>query len=574
MLLPISIDNFRELITSKTPKNPQGLVYVDKSLLIRDVIEDSAKVIVLLRPRRFGKTLNLSMLQHFFAAEVDSESTAGLFDDLAIAQEPAYMDYQGKYPVISLTFKDIKVSTFPSCIKMFEEVIAQAYREHRKIIASLNLPEDEQMYVDAILKKKATLEDLSFSIKRLTEFLHQHYDVKPILLIDEYDTPLQMAYSSGYYQETVEFMRNLFSSGLKGNNSIYKAVLTGILRVAKESLFSGVNNVKIYSVLDKKYAEYFGFTEQEVDKLICNAALTEYSEQMKTWYNGYNFGKTTIYNPWSIINFLENEEHNLQAYWVNTSDNKLILNLIKTAPPVIHETLTSLLSGNYIEEEIDENIVFSGLGQNADALWSLLLLSGYLTWVTSEISDTKRLCRLRLPNKEVMFFYNAVIKEWITGKEAGHWYLKFIADSANGRIYDFEEKLQTLVTQTFSYHDISRRSQESFYHGLMLAFVTGLRDTHVIKSNKEAGMGRYDIALIPKDANKLGIIIELKAVPTTEGLEKVATEALEQIKTHQYVAELAAHGVSRKVLMGIACAGKKLKMVSEGDVTRSGQSQP
>jgi len=565
MFLPIGIDDFRKLITHKSPSNPDGYEYVDKSLFIKEIIDESAEVLVLLRPRRFGKTLNLSMLQHFFAAEVSGESTAGLFDGLAISKESAYMDYQGKSPIIFLTFKDIKVSSFASCIKMFEEIIAQAYREHRKIIVGLNLPKDEQMYVDAILEKKATLEELSFSIKRLTELLRQHYNVEPILLIDEYDTPLQMAYLKGYYQEAVDFMRNLFSAGLKGNRFIQKAVLTGILRVAKESLFSGISNVKIYSVLDKKYTAYFGFTEQEVDKLICKAELTEYSEQVKRWYNGYNFGKTTIYNPWSIINFLENEEHNLQTYWVNTSDNKLVEKLVTTMPE-IQQDFAALIAGDVIEQKIDENIVFSGLDKNLDAVWSLLLLSGYLTWNSYQLSGTKRLCLLRLPNKEVEGFYTDTIEEWISGKHSTQWYSKFLADLAEGRVAAFEEKLQTLVTQTFSYHDVSTRYQESFYQGLMLAFVSGLKDSYVIKSNKESGTGRYDIALIPKDPKRLGIIIELKAVPNLEGLEKTATEALGQIKNHQYVAELVAHGISRKVLMGIACAGKKIKIIATGDI--------
>ena len=565
MFLPIGVSNFRKLMTKKNAVTGENYTYVDKSLLIKEVLEDGNDVVVLLRPRRFGKTLNLSMLQHFFAAEVKGKPTAGLFDNLAIAKEAGCMALQGKQPVIFITFKDVKVNTFTAFVEKIARIMANAYREHKAIFAAYD---DEQDDINAIMKCTASQTLLEDSICVLTRILYQHYDVQPILLLDEYDTPLQVAYLKGYYQEAVDFLRNLFSSGIKDNDYLERAVLTGILRVAKESLFSGINNVGIFSVLDKKYAAYFGFTEQEVDRLICKAELTEYSEQVKTWYNGYNFGKTTIYNPWSIIKFLENEEHDLQAYWVNTSDNKLVEKLVTTMPPEVQRNFATLIAGSTLEEEVDENIVFSGLDKNLDAVWSLLLLSGYLTWNSYQLAGIRRLCQLRLPNKEVEGFYTTTVKDWISGKQSAQWYFEFLSDLAEGRVVAFEEKLQTLVTQTFSYHDVSTRYQESFYQGLMLAFVSGLKDTHVIKSNKESGMGRYDIALIPKDTSKLGIIIELKAVATIEELGKVATEALEQIKNHEYVAELAAHGISRKVLLGIACAGKKVKIIAEGNTAQ------
>ena len=572
MLLPIGIDNFRELITSKTPKNPQGLVYVDKSLLISDVIEDSAKVIVLLRPRRFGKTLNLSMLQHFFAAEVDGQPTAGLFDGLAIAKEPAYMDYQGKSPVIFITFKDVKVDNFAAFLGKIKDILAEAFLAHEHIFATAKLTDYDRNYIKQVLGEKIDQSILEDSLKKLTRILYQHYGVKPILLLDEYDTPLQAAYLSGYYPEAVAFLRNLFSAGLKGNNFLYKAVLTGILRVAKESLFSGLSNVEIYSFLDKEYSQYFGFTQEEVNDLLGRAQLNAKSDQVKAWYNGYNAGGITIYNPWSIIHFIK-KQGDLRAYWVNTSDNELVKKLIVQSPVRFQERMATLLTGNTIWEHIDENIVFNSLGDGSletqearDAVWSMLLLSGYVTWVTGQGSGLDRQYQLRIPNREVTGFYSYVVKGWLIGNRELSWYNKVLASLSEGKISIFEQELQVWVTETLSYHDVTRYTQESFYHGMLLAFIAGLKDSHVIKSNKESGDGRYDIALIPKDSNKLGIIIELKAVPNLEGLEKVAREALEQIKNHQYVAELKAHGISKKVLLGIACAGKKIKIVTEGDV--------
>ena len=564
--MPIGVSNFRKLMTHKSPQNPFGYVYIDKSLFIKEVIDEALEVLVLLRPRRFGKTLNISMLQHFFAAEVNRQPTAGLFNNLAIAKEPLYMAYQGKTPVIFITFKDVKDADFASCLKNIADVMARVYRDHENLFAKWGLNKVEQREVDAILEQRADKTALSKSILRLSEILYKYHGVAPILLLDEYDTPLQAAYLKGYYQEAVAFLRDLFSSGLKDNGYLQKAVLTGILRVAKESLFSGINNIGIYSVLDRKYSKYFGFTQEEVDELIGRAQLENLANQVKVWYNGYNIGQTTIYNPWSILNFLANEYHELKAYWVNTSDNALVASLITTMPPEIQRDFASLIAGNMIEEKVDENIVFSGLDKSLDAIWSLLLLSGYLTWNSYQLVGNKRLCQLRLPNKEVEGFYTTTVEEWIAGKRSTRWYSEFLADLAEGRAAAFEEKLQILVTETFSYHDVSKYAQESFYHGMLLAFVAGLRETYVIKSNKEAGTGRYDIALLPKDPKKLGIIIELKAVDADKDLSKVAAQALEQIKNHQYVVELAAHGINRKVLMGIACASKKIKIVAEGDL--------
>jgi len=566
VFLPIGVSDFRELIIDKSPITGENYAYVDKSLLIKEVLGDSNKVIVLLRPRRFGKSLNLSMLQYFFAAEVNRQPTAGLFDSLAIAKEAGCMALQGKKPVIFITFKDVKDNKFDDFLNNIADVMARSYREHEKLFDQWELNKVERNDVDAILEQRASKVALSKSILRLSEILYKYQGIRPFLLLDEYDTPLQVAYSKGYYQEAVEFLRSLLCSGLKDNGNLQKAVLTGILRVAKESLFSGLSNVGIYSAFNLEYAEQFGFTEKEVNDLLTKAKLTSQAAMVKKWYNGYNFGDLTIYNPWSIIKFIADKRHELQAHWVNTSDNALVETLVTTMPPEVQRNFAALIAGGVIERKIDENIVFSGLDKNLDAIWSLLLLSGYITWNSYQISGTKRLCQLRLPNKEVEGFYTDTIEEWISGKHSTQWYSEFLADLAEGRVAEFEEKLQTLVTQTFSYHDVSTRYQESFYQGLMLAFVSGLKATHIIKSNKEAGMGRYDIALIPKDANRLGIIIELKAVATTKGLEKVATEALEQIKNHQYVAELAAHGINRKVLLGIACAGKKIKVVAAGDI--------
>ncbi len=559
--LPLGISDFRRLVEYKNPLTHDGYLYVDKTMLIREVIGDGTQVTLLTRPRRFGKTLNLSMLRYFFAEEVQGKTTKELFAGLDIAKYPECMVHQGKYQVLFMSFKDAKYRTFDLCYKYLAGVIAELYGEFSDLIEGHPISNADRKYFEQIVSREADLTILSISLLWLSKIITQITQKPCIILIDEYDTPIQEAYMHGYYDAIVELMRNFFSAGLKDNTYMQKAILTGILRVSKESLFSGMNNVVNYSILSENYANYFGFTEVETMALLSKGLSLHDITQAKSWYNGYNFGGVTIYNPWSIIEFLK-AKGKLMSYWVNTSGNALIRDLIIQADLELKERLQVLMGGGIIQEIIDEHIVFGDLTQNTTAVWGLLLMTGYLTIECIQAQGRKYLCDLRIPNNEIADFYDSVVQEWLSGNRGFKWYQAFLSDLANGNAVAFEEKLQKLITEILSCHDVTKHSQEAFYHGLMLAFVSGLRDTHVVKSNKESGLGRYDVAIFPRDHKKLGIVMEFKAIDNDEQLQSAATAALSQIQNSKYVTELSSHNIKQICSMGIAFSGKNVKVVA------------
>lgn len=421
MQFPIGYDDFGK-VTEK------GLTFIDKTLLIKEMLDDrQTEVSVILRPRRFGKTFNLSMLRHFFAAEVYGRKTAGLFDNLKIAQlGDEYMRHQGKYPVVSVTFKDIKELNYTSARQALAKVLSRLYKENYVLLDSNKLTAADKHSFNKILNEEGTDADLQSSLLDLMSYLFQHYGVKPYLLIDEYDTPIISAYISGYYSEMISLMRGLFGMTLKSNPYLEKAMITGILRVAKESMFSGLNNLKVFSVLNSNYSEHFGFTESEVENVLAQAGLSENSAEIRAWYNGYQIGGRVIYNPWSIANCLY-EKGDLRPYWINTSDNQLVKDLLKQSPLEFKSNFEILLSDNYIEEIIDESLVFNALRENPDSLWSLLLMSGYLTAVSSETDEQGRpSCRLAIPNREVRSLYRQIIEEWLSDDHGSRWYNEFM----------------------------------------------------------------------------------------------------------------------------------------------------
>jgi hypothetical protein len=562
MQFPIGVSDFKALIEYRSPLTNEGYLYIDKSLFIKEILEDGTPVLVITRPRRFGKTLNLSMLQHFFAAEVTGQTTKGLFNGLEISKESKCMEYQGKYPVVFISFKDVKEPDFELCLSNIGAVMSAIYREHRTMLESTNIPKDDLKYIETILEEKATRIQLQDSIKRLLELLKKYYKESPILLIDEYDTPLQEAYLNGYYQELIPFFRNFLSKPLKDYKLLNRAILTGILRVSKESLFSGLSNVKVYSVLDQNYCNYFGFTEEEVNKLLTKAKLPHNATQTKEWYNGYNFGDTTIYNPWSIINFIKDQGKRLKSYWINTSGNEIIKNIIIRSSFNAQEKIAELIAGKTIKEYIDEHIVFTDLEKNPDAIWGLLLIAGYLKYISYKDQGRRALCELKLPNNEIEDFYTSTIEEWLTGDRGLSWYLAFLDSLTKGRIAEFEEKLQAWMLDTLSFHDVTKESPENVYHVLLLGLTAGLKETHTINSNKESGLGRYDLEIMPNDPKQLGIIIELKATKNPLKLEEEANEALDQIKKLNYAAKLKSKGIVNICLIGLSCSGRSIKIIS------------
>jgi len=568
MNLPIGVSDFQALIKYRSPLTNEGYLYVDKSLFIKEILEDPTPVIVITRPRRFGKTLNLSMLHNFFGSEVEGRITNGLFDNLAIAKESKCMEYQGKYPVIFITLKDVKEPNFNLCLENIRSIVAAVYRQHRTVLGSENLAEDDLEYIKIILREKATRIQLQDSIKRLLELLTQHYKEKPILLIDEYDTPLQEAYLSGYYEELIKFFRNFLSKPLKDYNLLNRAIMTGILRVSKESLFSGLSNVETYSIIDHNYAQYFGFTEEETNQLLTQAKLPKHIVQTKEWYNGYNFGGTTIYNPWSIIKFIKSEGE-AGAYWIHTSGNELIKELVIKSDLSTKEKISQLIKGSSIKEIIDEHIVFKDLEKNQSSIWSLFLMTGYLKAISVKINTYgHEECTLAIPNKEIESLYVKIIQEWLSGSRGIIWYQSLWSSLINAKIEIFERSLQDILIEMASFHDTGENTQEIFYQGLMLGIVCGLKDLYEIRANRESGTGRYDLALFPKDSKGLGIVMEFKAIDDQLNLTQEANKALQQIKASKYDTELRSRGILNICSMGIAFSGKAIKVVTDYGVSK------
>ena len=554
--LPIGCDDFGKLIDNQW-------FFVDKSLFIREVIQDTAEVILITRPRRFGKTLNLSLLRYFFAEEVRGRKTAGLFDQLQIAQFPECMSQQGQYPVISLTFKDLKYQTYHECYQGLCQLLKQTYKlyidlmSHKKFI-----PMDQQEFI-AVLEGKASKIEIQFALVNLTRYLYQCYGREPIVLIDEYDTAIQAGYQYGYYKEAVELLRGILSPALKNNEYLKKAVLTGVVRIAKEGMFSGLNNVEVYSLFHQPYSEYFGFTEAEVQGLLLQSGLGDKAGEVRHWYNGYQIGTMRVYNPWSITHYLKYHGR-CDCYWLNTSDNSLLKELLLTASVGIKAQFQSLFQGERIQVIITDNFIFPELKEVEETLWALFVMAGYLTPI-SEIRNEQGLSRytLDIPNREIRVMYAQFICEWLAKGKNKVWYQTFIDQLLTGNVEAFAIGMQHIILQIASVHDLGQQP-EAFYHGLMLGLILYLEPPQYrVVSNRESGYGRYDIAIIPQDTRELGIILELKSLAQQPRVSKAtlaeaAKEAVKQIHERAYMTELTGLGFQRICKIGLAFRGKEL----------------
>lgn len=561
MRLPIGYDSFSAVIQ-------HGLDIVDKSLFIKEVLDNAViQAMLIVRPRRFGKTLNLSMLRCFLAAEIDGKPTAPLFNGLKIADSgEQYWQHQGKYPVIFITFKDIKFKTFQNTYDHLRSLMAQTYREHEYLLSSPQLTKNEQAAFASILREQANPAAVSKALHDLCYYLQKHFGVKPWLLIDEYDTPIQAGFMHDYYEDIIEFMRGLFGTALKTNNSLERAVITGILRVSKESLFSGVNNLKVYSMFNSEFSEHFGFTEVEVDDILQKSQLGERAAAIREWYNGYRIGETTIYNPWSLVNCVY-EKGALKSYWVNTSGNDLIKHLLARGDEQIKMDLESLIRGESITALIDENMVFGDLEKNRSALWSLLLFSGYLKVLHTEQKRGLLQCELVPPNYEVSALFQNVIQGWLAEPIGYEQYLAFLLSLTEGRVEEFTQRLQRYLVETLSIFDASGQNPEKFYHGFVLGMMVSLSETHEVISNRESGYGRYDVMLIPKDPEQLGIILEFKtALEKKVSLKQAAVQAMQQINSRDYENELRRRGIERILKMAMAFRGKQVHVLTDDTV--------
>lgn len=562
MQVPIGVSDFRSIIETRDSAG-RPYLFVDKSLLIKEIIENLTPVKLITRPRRFGKTLNMSMLHHFFARTVNNKPTEHLFKGLKIAEYNQFMKHQGQYPVIFLSFKDINSNSYESAYEDFCKLLSQAYEQHEEVVLSCStLTERQKNQYKQILNRDAPESDIKAALKDLTVYIEQGYGVKPIVLIDEYDTPIQTAYVKKYYEDMVTLMREFLGPGLKDNAHLKSAVLTGILRVSKESIFSGLNNIKTYSVLHGLYGEYYGFTEEEVSQLLTQTNLESQMNEVKDWYNGYQIGNHLIYNPWSIVNYIQ-EHGKLSAYWVNTSDNVLIKDLFVRSSSSFKSQFEYLLNDKPIAMLIDEHIVFNNFETHESVIWTLMLMAGYLKATFIENVDNDPLYQLQIPNREVKNLYRNLIAEWLSGVHNAMVFNQFLNNLLSGDTDNFEDDLQKIMLQTFSMHDVKGKNSEKFYHGFLLGLISGIDKNHyTIHSNKESGLGRYDITIIPSNINKLGIIMEIKNVDeeNLKSLKTVSNEAIQQIDAKQYDTMLLQHNIQSCLKIGIAFKGKELAM--------------
>ena len=549
--LPIGLSDFKTMIE-------ENRYFIDKTLLIKEVAEGS-EIILYPRPRRFGKTLNLSMIKYFYDIR---ENNRHLFNGLKIEEEESVMKKQGKHPVIYITFKDIKALNYNDCMLKIKEEIRRLYNEHIYLLKSEKLNENEKEFYNSILNETANVSKYENSFKNLIEYLYRYYESKVVLLIDEYDMTIQGAYSYGYYDELILFIKNLLSGGLKDNIYLEKAVLTGILRVAKESIFSGLNNIRVASIISEYSADKFGFTEEEVVDLMKYYGEEDNIEEVKSWYNGYNFGGNTIYNPWSILNYAD--EKILMPYWVNTSGNDMIRELFAHGNSDVKKDLEKLIAGESLNKRVDDNIVYGEINEE-NTLWSFLLMSGYLKYENLKVVNRIAYADLRIPNEEVIYLYeNQIIENWFQKSRAKHGLERVLKNLTSGDIDEFRYMFMEFSMSSFSYFDVSGEEPESFYHAFVLGMMVGLRDEYIIKSNKESGMGRYDILLIPRDKSRRGIIFEFKKVNKfeKESMETAMEKAKKQIIDRKYESELKETGIKEIVRLAAVFEGKNVEIES------------
>lgn len=535
--------------------------YVDKTLLIRDFIDERPQVSLFTRPRRFGKTLNMDMLRVFF--EKRERDTSGYFRDKKIwACGAEYQAYQGKYPVIYVTFKDVKCETWEATYDYVYKILRNEFERHIELLDSNAISSYEKKYLADILEGTAGQNDIAMSFLNLSRMLHKHHGVAPVIIVDEYDTPIQQGHVRGYYDRVVDFMRALFSGGLKDNPHLSFGFLTGILKVAKESIFSGLNNLKINSVLDNRYSEYFGFTSAEVLEMAEYYGVPEKYEEICEWYDGYRFGNTEIFNPWSVIGYFNNECIP-RAFWQATGSNDIIKEILKNASAETFERLEVLLQGNSIITQIDTGVIYPQLQSNPSTIFSFLLVTGYLKVITQQMSfGGDYICEVALPNKEISYVYSREILSQLEYMISPSVALAIQVAIYTMDFYELQLRLREFLIQTISYYDTAN---EAFYHGLILGLCAMLDNRYRIASNREAGMGRFDIQMTPLDKRLPGILVELKAGKdcSEEQLEKLADSALEQINSRAYYAEMSTQNVPELLKYGIAFSGKNVCVKAE-----------
>ena len=539
----IGVSDFKDIIE-------QEYFYVDKTKFIEEISENGAIVQLITRPRRFGKTLNMSMLRYFYDIS-GKDANRKLFKNLYI-ENSATIEEQGKYPVIFISFKDIKALTIEEMYSQVRTLISEIYDNYKFLRKNL----DER---DRVIFDKIWTEDKSGnyfnSLKQLAKYLKEYYNQDVILLIDEYDTPMVSAYENGYYDEIKSFFTGLFGSALKENPALKKAVLTGIMRISKENIFSGLNNIRVNTILESDFSQYFGLTEKEVENSLVEYGLEARLDEVQKWYNGYIFGGVRVYNPFSITNFLDRKK--IMPYWVNTSSNSLINKVLKEANSSIFEELSRLFQGETISKTIDIYSNFNELN-SPEQIWYLLTNSGYLTPV-EEIDFGKY--SIRIPNEEVHYFFERDFISHFLGSIDN--FDKTLEYLLSGDLEDFSYELESIMESNVSCFDFTSKSKESHYHVFILGMLLGLRRKYYIHSNREGGRGRYDLVVEPMDKSKNGLVIEFKVARSKEELLSSSEEALKQIEEKNYTRELKMRGIKRVVLVGISFYQREFEVVGK-----------
>ena len=483
--------NFKSLIKKQ-------LFYIDKTMYIKEIIDDPNKVVLVTRPRRFGKTLNMSMLKYFF--DIDEKKNKDIFNGLKIMnQGEKYLAKQNAYPCIYLSLANVRDRDYTSMIMSLKTSILEMYEEHRYLLNSDKIYEDEKQKIMDVFYVREDEKFLISSIKFLSKLLERHYGTHVILLIDEYDVPLQNAYVEGYYDEAISFFKQFYATSFKDNEYLEKAVLTGVSRIAKESLFSGLNNLKVYTVMDNNFSSSFGITKEEMKDIIKNFELESKEKDIKKWYDGYKIGEEdNIYNPWSVLNYLQDRK--LIPYWVNTSSNDMI-KLVLNKSYTIKQKIERLLNDEEIEVTVNFETIINGIENNEDNVWGLFIGTGYLK-VTEVVDEVRRRYKVKIPNYEIRCLFEDIISTWFLNKVIGNDLYSILDDLITLKLDEFEMKFKVLVKEMFSYMDVGENTAENFYHAFVLGMLVGLKDTYHVRSNRESGFGRYDIMLEPKEKNR------------------------------------------------------------------------
>ena len=552
--LPIGVEDFKRLVDNE-------YYFVDKTLMIKELLENKETVNLFTRPRRFGKTLNMSMLQRFF--EATAKSNAYLFDGLKIAAYPEYMAYQGQYPVISVSLKSMKQASYTDAFYMYKNLIAKEYEKHKIILESNKILQSEKEIFRNIMEQRADQNVYLNSVRTLSDILEKYYEKNVIILIDEYDVPLENAYHEGFYDDMTNLIRSCFESALKTNPSLEFAVLTGCLRVSRESIFTGLNNLKTYSITKNKFSQYFGFTQEEMKEILQTFSLEQYAGTIAKWYDGYRFGLTEIYNPWSVLNcidsYLQNDMVACEPYWSNTSSNRIVKRLIEESNERTKSMVEELINGTPIHTQIFEDVTYGTIDVNQDYIWSFLLFTGYLKIISCETIGDETYYDMVIPNVEIKSIYKNTIRSWFIDHINRDSRTDILESVIHADAEKLEDLLCTWLTNTISCFD----EQENYYHGFVTGLVSGFNG-YMVVSNRESGNGRFDLVVKQRSRWHHAAILEFKVVEKYNQMTKACEDALKQIEEKDYEASLRDEQYENIAKLGICFCQKRCRVKSGG----------